>query len=186
MKEENVQHYSHRLAGEVEPAGRAQVVSPYDRGLIATVDQVDAHGVEQALSEAQRVFTDRASWLSASRRIEILYRAAELLGERAETLAVEAAREGGKPLIDSRAEVARAVDGLRNCAELLRSEAGVEIPMGLTPASGQRLAFTTHEHIGVVVAVSAFNHPLNLIVHQVGPAVATGCPVVVKPAEDTP
>jgi acyl-CoA reductase-like NAD-dependent aldehyde dehydrogenase len=100
--------------------------------------------------------------------------------------AIEAAREGGKPLVDSRVEIARAIDGLRNCAELLRSESGTEIPMGVTDASHQRLAFTTHEPIGVVVAVSAFNHPLNLIIHQVGPAVAAGCPVVVKPAEDTP
>ena len=58
--------------------------------------------------------------------------------------------------------------------------------MGVTPASAGRLAFTHHEPIGVVVAVSAFNHPINLIVHQVGPAVAAGCPVIVKPAEDTP
>jgi acyl-CoA reductase-like NAD-dependent aldehyde dehydrogenase len=58
--------------------------------------------------------------------------------------------------------------------------------MGLTPAAAGRLAFTTREPIGVVVAVSAFNHPLNLIVHQVAPAVAVGCPVLVKPADDTP
>ena len=58
--------------------------------------------------------------------------------------------------------------------------------MGVNPASAGRLAFTRHEPIGVVVALSAFNHPLNLIVHQVAPAVAAGCPVVVKPAEATP
>jgi acyl-CoA reductase-like NAD-dependent aldehyde dehydrogenase len=58
--------------------------------------------------------------------------------------------------------------------------------MGLNSASAGRFAFTQHEPIGVVVAVSAFNHPLNLIVHQVGPAIAAGCPVIVKPATDTP
>ncbi len=58
--------------------------------------------------------------------------------------------------------------------------------MGLNAASQNRLAFSCREPIGVVVAVSAFNHPLNLIVHQVGPAVASGCPVIIKPAEDTP
>ena len=56
----------------------------------------------------------------------------------------------------------------------------------MNTASSQRLAFTRKEPIGVVVAVSAFNHPLNLIVHQVAPAVASGCPVIVKPSEDTP
>ena len=102
------------------------------------------------------------------------------------TCAVEAAREGGKPLIDSRVEVARAIDGVLNCAEALRSQAGHMIPMDVNGASANRIAFTRHEPIGVVVAVSAFNHPLNLIVHQVGPAVAAGCPVIVKPASDTP
>jgi acyl-CoA reductase-like NAD-dependent aldehyde dehydrogenase len=68
----------------------------------------------------------------------------------------------------------------------LRVMAGREIPMGLTPASIDRRAFTIVEPIGVVAAISAFNHPLNLIVHQVVPAIAVGCPVIVKPAITTP
>ena len=96
--------------------------------------------------------------------------------------AMEAAREGGKPLTDARVEVARAIDGVRNCCDLLRSEAGHVVPMGINAASAGRVAFTLREPIGVVVAVSAFNHPLNLIVHQVAPAIAAGCPVIVKPA----
>ncbi len=105
---------------------------------------------------------------------------------RAEELAVEAAREGGKPLPDSQVEVARAIDSVRICVETMRTEGGEVIPMNVNAASAQRLAFTRYEPIGVVVAVSAFNHPLNLIAHQVAPAVATGCPVIVKPAEVTP
>jgi len=80
----------------------------------------------------------------------------------------------------------RAVDGLWGCVECLRTEAGETVPMGINPASSGRLAFPGLEPIGVVVAISAFNHPMNLIVHQVGPAIAAGCPVIVKPAEDTP
>ena len=72
------------------------------------------------------------------------------------------------------------------CVENLRGHAGSVIPLGTTKATLGRAAFTQKEPVGVVVAVSAFNHPLNLIVHQVGPAVATGCPVIVKPAADTP
>jgi acyl-CoA reductase-like NAD-dependent aldehyde dehydrogenase len=106
--------------------------------------------------------------------------------ERLEELALEAAREGGKPLVDSRVEAVRAVDSLRGCIEFLRTQSGAEIPMGLTAAAIGRASFTRKEPRGVVAAVSAFNHPLNLIVHQVGPAVAVGCPVIVKPAEDTP
>ena len=63
---------------------------------------------------------------------------------------------------------------------------GKEIPMGLTEAAKNRIAFSVREPIGPVVAVSAFNHPLNLIVHQVAPAIAVGCPCIVKPANDTP
>ncbi|MDT8405388.1 aldehyde dehydrogenase family protein [Sulfuriflexus sp.] len=100
--------------------------------------------------------------------------------------AVEAAREGGKPLIDSRIKVTRAIDSIRLCVECLRNGAGEVIPMELNAASAGKQAFTMPEPIGVVVAVSAFNHPLNLIAYQVGPVVAAGCPVIFKPAEDTP
>lgn len=182
----NVEHFPHLVAGNIQPAGRHEVHAPYDRSLIATVDAIDESGVEQALSTAYALYRDRSTWLTPARRIEILQRLQVLMQEQAEELAVEAAREGGKPLIDSRVEVARAIDGIQICIETLRTEAGEVIPMGVNAACVGRLAFTTKEPIGVVVAVSAFNHPLNLIVHQVGPAVATGCPVIVKPATDTP
>ncbi|MEJ2592167.1 MAG: aldehyde dehydrogenase family protein [Candidatus Thiodiazotropha sp.] len=180
------EHFPHMIAGNIAAAGSLEVLAPFDRTPIATIDTVDALGVAQALGVARALFEDREAWLPLDRRIEILRRAAAIMTERAETLALEAAREGGKPLADSRVEVARAIDGMQICIETLRTEAGEEIPMGANAASRGRLAFTHREPIGVVVAVSAFNHPLNLIVHQVGPAVATGCPVIVKPAEDTP
>ena len=80
----------------------------------------------------------------------------------------------------------RAINGIEWGASELEHFAGEEIPMGLTLAAMNRWAFTTKEPIGLVVAISAFNHPLNLIVHQVVPAIATGCPVLVKPALTTP
>ena len=106
--------------------------------------------------------------------------------DKVEELTMIAASEGGKPYKDSKVEVLRAIDGVHLCAEGLRSHAGSVIPLGTTPATTGRIAFTQKEPVGVVVAVSAFNHPLNLIVHQVGPAVASGCPAIVKPAADTP
>ncbi len=166
--------------------GELEVFAPFDRSLIATATAADSKAVDKALETASRLFRDRDAWLKPYQRIEILDKAATIMTGRAEELAVEAAREGGKPLIDSRVEVVRAIDGVKNCIEVLRTEGGREIPMNLNPASAGRVAFTRKEPIGVVVAVSAFNHPLNLIVHQVGPAVATGCPVIVKPAGDTP
>ncbi len=179
-------HFPHMIAGTLNAAGRLQVVAPFDRAPIASIDTVDASGVEQALQMARGLFESRAEWLPLHQRIDIFKKATHIMAQRAEELALEAAREGGKPLADSRVEVARAIDGMQICIETLRTEAGEEIPMGATPASQGRIAFTHREPIGVVVAVSAFNHPINLIVHQVGPAVAAGCPVIVKPAEDTP
>ncbi len=162
------------------------VEAPFDRSPIGEVDLADATTVETALATADRLFRDRDGWLPADRRIAILERAIGIMSERAESLALEAAREGGKPLIDSRVETARAIDSFKICIETLRTEAGSMVPMGVTPSSKNRLAMTRSEPIGSVVAVSAFNHPLNLIAHQIGPAIANGCPVIVKPADDTP
>ena len=167
-------------------AAHAEVFAPFDRTLIATVACAGESGIEQALKTAYGLFCDRDRWLGPARRIEVLQAAAAIMQGRREQLAIEAAREGGKPLVDSLVEVDRAIDGVRLCVECLRTQAGREIPMGLNAASAGRLAFTRHEPIGVVVAFSAFNHPLNLIVHQVGPAVAAGCPVIVKPAKAAP
>lgn len=162
------------------------VHAPFDGSLIATVDVAGASAVETALATAHALYVDRDNWLTAPRRIEILERTAAIMQERADELAIESAREGGKPLIDSQVEVARAIDGVRNCIDCIKENHGTEIPMGINAASMGRMAMTHREPIGVVVAVSAFNHPLNLIIHQVGPAIASGCPVIIKPAGDTP
>ena len=163
-----------------------QVVQAYDRVLIKAVAADDAGTLETKLAIAARTLRARDAWLKPHQRGAILQRAANLLDQRQQAFAKLIAQEGGKPLADARVEAARAVDGLRDAAEELRNFAGREIPMGLTPASDGRWAFTTKEPIGVVAAISAFNHPLNLIVHQVAPAIATGCPVIIKPASPTP
>ncbi|MCG8415287.1 MAG: aldehyde dehydrogenase family protein [Pseudomonadales bacterium] len=165
--------------------GKVEVTSPYDGSVAGTVPTHNAEGVEQALQTASALFADRAQWLPVHERIAILEKTAAAMEAKFDELVSIAISEGGKPYNDTRVEVARAIDGVKNCIECTRSEHGTEIPMRLNPASANRLAMTSKEPIGPVVAVSAFNHPLNLIVHQVGPAVATGCPVIVKPATDT-
>ena len=162
------------------------VTAPFDGSEITTVPNATREDVERALATAHGLYRDRDGWLSKPQRIEILRKAAEIIKERRQELAVAAAREGGKPLLDSLVEIDRAADGVENCVEVLRSEGGRVIPMSLNPSSTGRVAFTQFEPIGVVVAVSAFNHPFNLIVHQVAPAIAVGCPVIVKPADVTP
>ncbi|RDH81719.1 MAG: aldehyde dehydrogenase [endosymbiont of Galathealinum brachiosum] len=174
------------ITGNIKASGKLDVTAPYDGQLIATVDKVDKNAIDHALNIASDLYNDRSKWLSADKRIEILTRLSALMEDNAERLILISAQEGGKPLNDTKVEMARAIDGINNCIECIRNNHGEEIPMGLNAASMNRLAFTSHEPIGVVVAVSAFNHPINLIVHQVGPAVASGCPVIIKPADDTP
>ena len=179
------QHFKLLVPGAT-PASTINVTAPFDGAQIASIETGDSSAVEAALSTAYKLFSNKKAWLSAEQRITILEKAAGIMQQRFDELAIEAAREGGKPLADSKVEVTRAIDGIKNCVEVIRCEHGEEIPMRKNAASMNRLAFTTHEPIGVVVAVSAFNHPLNLAVHQIGPAVAAGCPVIIKPAEDTP
>ena len=163
-----------------------QVVQAYDRAPIEEIATDDAAALEAKLQAAEKVFRDRDGWLKPYERMAILRRLAGLLEGKREHFARQIAREGGKPLTDAIVETTRAIDGIHNAVEELRNFAGREIPMGLSPAAANRWAFTTKEPIGIVAAISAFNHPLNLIVHQVVPAIATGCPVIVKPAGTTP
>ncbi|KTC85813.1 aldehyde dehydrogenase family protein [Legionella drozanskii] len=163
-----------------------QVVQAFDRSLIAEIPSDDAKALEEKLKTAALTLGNRANWLKPHERIAILKRAAQLLTSDQAKFVTLIVQEGGKPYTDAAIEVTRAIDSLNDAAEELRQFAGKEIPMGLTPASEQRWAFTVKEPIGVVAAISAFNHPLNLIVHQIAPAIAVGCPVIIKPAPVTP
>lgn len=163
-----------------------KVVQAFDRVPIAEIETDDAAALERKLQAAERAFRERDGWLKPHRRIAILRKLAALMEGKRDHLAMQIAREGGKPLPDAIVETNRAIDGVHNAADELRNFAGREIPMGLSAAAENRWAFTTKEPIGIVAAISAFNHPLNLIVHQVAPAIAVGCPVIVKPAIATP
>jgi len=174
------------LESVLPAAGSLAVNSPYDGRELQQVATSGPGHVEDALSAAYALFRNRKAWLPIPERIAILNKTAAIMSTQVEELTLLAASEGGKPYNDSKVEVLRAIDGVHLCVESLRAHAGSVIPLGTTRATMGRAAFTQKEPIGVVVAVSAFNHPLNLIVHQVGPAVATGCPVIIKPAGDTP
>lgn len=163
-----------------------QVIQAFDGAPIKEIPTNGEVDIDHMLERATALYQNRTAWLPAHKRIEILRRLARLVERDFEIFALLIAREGGKPLIDARIEAARAVNGLDGAAGELEHLAGAEIPMGLTPASENCLAFTTREPIGVVAAISAFNHPLNLVVHQVAPAIATGCPIIIKPATTTP
>ena len=163
-----------------------EVVNPFDLKPIGSVPLKGWDTIDNYLTLATHLHRNRKGWLPAHQRIEILAKTGQLMEARFEDLAFQIANEGGKPLVDARVEVTRAIDGVGLCITEIAGLAGKQIPMDLTQAGAGRVAFTQREPIGPVVAISAFNHPLNLIVHQVAPAIATGCPVLIKPADDTP
>jgi len=162
------------------------VQAPYDRSVLAELAFTTSAEVEAALTAAHGAYRDRSQWLDPARRIDILRRLGRLLDARHGELAMGIAREGGKPLVDARVEVDRALSGIEKCAAGISQLVGREIPMNENAASLGRFAVSYREPRGVVLAVSAFNHPLNLLVHQVVTAVAAGCPVLVKPSLSTP
>lgn len=165
---------------------KLKVYNPFDQSLIKEITLLDSAAVEQAIASAHALFDDRDKWLPAYQRVEILERVVEIMSSQVDELTELAASEGGKPLMDSRVEVLRAINGVKLAIEHIPQIKGEQIPMGHTESSANRLAFTQREPIGLVSSISAFNHPLNLIVHQTVPAIAVGCPVVIKPAALTP
>lgn len=163
-----------------------KVYSPFNRQQIDEVPLLNPEDLNSALNHAFDLFNNRKQWLPAHERIAILEKTFEILSQQHEELAKTAAAEGGKPLQDSRIEVTRALQGIRYAIGEIEHFSGKQIPMDLTAAGDHRLGLTIREPRGIVLAISAFNHPLNLIIHQVIPAIATGCPVLIKPASTTP
>ncbi len=124
--------------------------------------------------------------LPAWRRAEILDTAAVRLSARLEEFARRITEESAKPITTARGEVARAVDTFRFSAAVARTLTGETIPMDASSAGEHKLGLVLRVPIGVVAAISPFNFPVNLVVHKIGPAIAAGCPVVLKPASATP
>lgn len=164
-----------------------EVLSPYDLSSVEKLELCDWAYIDTALKRARRLYETKKLWIPAFRRAEILTSLAGRVEADAEEYAHLIAREGGKPITDARIEVMRAISGIRYAAahigEVMRGEV---IDNGFSAAPAGRRMTTSRSPLGVVAAISAFNHPLNLVVHQVVPAVAVGAPVIVKPSLDTP
>lgn len=163
-----------------------EVKTAYDEKFIKKLHLMGQKKIENILATARSLADDPSKRIPAHKRIEILEKARNYVRENYDDIVKDAAMEGGKPLVDTRAEVTRAINGIKVAIEEIGNMRGTEIPMGLNEASVNRMAYTFREPIGVVAAICAFNHPFNLAVHQVIPAVATGCPVIIKPASSTP
>ena len=163
-----------------------KVFSPYDRTMIEEIPMHSESDLHRMLSRAEQLFLDRREWIPKFRRIEILENIQQLMTDRKDVIIKTATLEGGKPLKDTQVEMVRAINGVKLAIQALGNLKGEEVPMGLTAASQNRMAFTFREPIGIVASISAFNHPINLIVHQAIPAIAVGSPVIIKPALTTP
>jgi acyl-CoA reductase-like NAD-dependent aldehyde dehydrogenase len=164
---------------------KIKVNSPYDNSLIKELNLLSEKEVFSILESAYKLH-QKNSPLPPYERISILEKFVSLLEEKKTEIIHLSVREGGKPLVDSEVEINRAIEGVKLAIYSIGKLGGEEIPMNLNPASKNHIAFTQRHPCGVIVAISAFNHPINLIIHQVIPAVAIGAPVIVKPAETTP
>lgn len=159
------------------------VRSPFDGRELGRVPSCGSDHVDRAVAAAAaRLAEPLAAW----ERAEILDRAAVAVAAHRDELAETIADEAAKPIRTARVEAERAVSTFQAAAVEARTLAGEVIPMEAAAAGAGKLAFTLRVPRGVVAAIAPFNFPLNLVVHKVAPAIAAGCPVVLKPASQTP
>ena len=173
------------LAGERFTTSESiTVTSPYNGAVIGEVPLCTPADVDRAVAAA--LAAHRAGAVPLWRRAEILDRAAERLTARKEEFARIIAGEAAKPIKTARVEAERAAGTFRFAAAEARKLSGEMIPLDALNGGETKIGFTLRMPIGVVGAIAPFNFPLNLVVHKVAPAIAAGCPVVLKPASQTP
>ena len=174
------------IAGSwVDGADKIPVNNPFNNEEIDTVPRATADDIERALAYA----TEGASVvrkISGYDRYHILMRAAKLMDERIDDLARTLTMEEGKVIGEARLEVSRAAETIIGSAEEAKRLGSEVVPLDGAPGAGNRLGFTLRVPCGVVLAITPFNFPLNLVCHKVGPAIAGGNSVILKPATDTP
>ncbi len=173
-----------RIGGEQVTTAEAIVVSsPYDGHEVVRVPRCGPEHVEAAVAAAKAAF---AAPLPPYRRAEILDAAAVAVANHRDELARMIAEEAAKPIRTARTEAERCVLTFQSAAVEARTLTGEIVPLdGAAPGAG-KLGFTLRVPRGVVAAISPFNFPLNLVAHKLAPAIAAGCPVVLKPASQTP
>jgi acyl-CoA reductase-like NAD-dependent aldehyde dehydrogenase len=173
------------VGGErLETGDWSEVKSPYDGTPVGRVAQGDAALVDRAVREAHRAF--EAGELERHECAAALERAAGLVADRIDELAATIAAEAGKPLKTAEVEAKRCVDTLTFSAVEARKLAGEGVPMDASGSGAGKLGMIMRVPYGVVGAISPFNFPLNLVAHKLGPALAAGNAVVLKPAGQTP
>jgi acyl-CoA reductase-like NAD-dependent aldehyde dehydrogenase len=172
------------IGGEwIETGDWIEVRSPFSGQVVGRVAKAGAAETRQAIDAAEAALEQP---LPAHKRAEILVRVAGQLGRRHDEVARLISDEAGKPMKAARVEAGRAMSTYTMAAVEARKLAGDVVPMDASQAGEGKLAFTLRPPIGVFGAISPFNFPLNLVAHKIASALAAGCPVVLKPASQTP
>jgi glyceraldehyde-3-phosphate dehydrogenase (NADP+) len=161
------------------------VLNPFDQSVIDTVPKGTTADVETAISSATKGAEIMAK-IPAYEKYMILRRTADLMAERSEDLAQTITNEEGKIIAEGRGEVQRAIQTITLSSEEAKRLHGETVPLDGVPGNTSQFGFTIRVPVGIVAAISPFNFPLNLVCHKVGPALAAGNAVVLKPAGDTP
>ena len=167
----------------IETGEWIDVRSPYSGAVVGRVAKAGAAETRRAIDAAARALE---SPLPAYERAELLTRVAGLREQRREDVARTISEEAGKPIKTARVEAARAASTYTFAAVEARKLSGQMIPLEAAEAGAAKLGFTLRNPIGIVAAISPFNFPCNLVAHKLAPALAAGCPVVLKPASATP
>ncbi|HEX7232971.1 MAG TPA: aldehyde dehydrogenase family protein [Candidatus Binatia bacterium] len=174
------------LAGNwIDKPKKIEVRNPFDNTVFETVPRADADDLEKALAYAERGAKVMGK-LSSYERWKILRKAADMIAARNEELGKLISQEEGKIIAEGRGEANRAVETMMGSAEEAKRLQGETVPLDADPTGKNKFGFTLRVPCGVVAAIAPFNFPLNLVAHKVGPALAAGNSVIVKPASDTP
>ena len=169
----------------IEKDDQIPVINPYDNSTVDTIPRGTIEDLEIAFNSAIRGAKVMAKTPGYT-RFEILRKTAEILENRTDEFAQILTKEEGKTITEARVEVSRAVQTITLSGEEAKRIQGETVPLDGAPGWTGQLGFTLRVPCGVVAAISPFNFPLNLVCHKVGPALAAGNSVIVKPATDTP
>ncbi len=169
----------------IDKKEKINVYDPFDNSVIDTVPKADKEDALVALKSAEKGFKISKS-LKVHERANILFKTAEYVERNLEDFAITIAREGSKTIKEARKEARRCVNTLRVSAEESKRIQGETIPFDSFPGGENKFGYYYRFPIGIILAITPFNDPLNLVAHKLGPAFAGGNSVILKPATVTP
>src|SRR5262245_26312757 len=164
---------------------QVEIKNPYDDSVVGVVPEFSEQDVRDAISRAEAV-KQKLAEMPTYQRGRILNTASRIIEDQAEELSRLMAQESGKPLRYTRGEATRAVDTFQFAADEARRLHGETVPLDAAKGGAGKVGYYVRVPVGIVGAITPFNFPLNLVAHKVAPAIAAGCPIVLKPAPATP